>query len=89
VADSERDAGGLVLSAGRDAVGGRGCARGRAPALITDAPLPGRMQGSEARESIERRAASENALRATTINDFAELERRDADRIRSGNVCHA
>ena len=47
---------------------------GRAPALITDAPLPGRMQGSEARESMERRAASENAPRATTINDFAELE---------------
>src|SRR5437867_13276925 len=31
------------------------------------------VQGSEPRETIERRAASENPLRATTINDFAKL----------------
>ena len=31
------------------------------------------VQGSKPRETIERRAASENPLRATTINDFAKL----------------
>src|SRR5256712_11761430 len=31
------------------------------------------VQGSEPRETIERRAASENPLRATTINDCAKL----------------
>src|SRR5207245_3932143 len=31
------------------------------------------VQGSQPRETIERRAASENPLRATTINDFEKL----------------
>ena len=59
VADSARDAGGLVLSAGRDAVGGR--ARGRAPALITDAhPFPAacRVPNSAKRLSVVQRPKS-------------------------------
>jgi len=52
-------AGGLVLSAGRDAVGGR--ARGRAPALITDAhPFPAacRVPNSAKRLSVVQRPKS-------------------------------
>src|SRR5947208_15387567 len=72
MADAARDAGGLVLSAGRDAVGGR--ARGRAPGLITDAhPFPAacRVPNSAKRLSVVQRP--KNPLRATTINDFAKL----------------
>src|SRR5439155_27178943 len=51
------------------------------PALETSQPSGARAknersesgQGSQPRETIERRATSENPLRATTINDFAKL----------------
>src|SRR2546422_3308137 len=51
------------------------------PALETSQPSGARtknelsesVQGSYPRETIERRAASETPLRATTVNDFAKL----------------
>src|SRR2546425_6162834 len=53
--------------------GGRPRPREGASANHRRTSLPGRMQGSELRETIERRAASEKPRRAPTINGFAKL----------------